>query len=473
MAFRKRRAIGVGCLGLLAILLAAAIYYYIRQQRMTSELQDLVAALDESEPGWRLADLYQKGLDIPAEENSAVLILKLKPLVPRDWRKQDEELDWAEVLPGDPLTAKQEATIRARVGRLEGALPEARKLIERPRGRFKITPAADMISTLLPHLEDVRAAADMLAHDVYWRVHLGQYDEALASCQAGVNVARSLDDEPILISQLVHGTTMNLAVRGVQHTLASGEPGAAALDKLQKSLEDANRQDAFEVSIRGERAAMHELFTNMTNGTVSFGQIVKLMGGRGSTGIQDTAQEFAMMTSARASHIWMLMHFNAALEAGRLPAARQDAQMKQLQQAPISAPMLAKFLAPAWVKCHEAFRRNETRLRCAIVAVALERYRRKHGEWPADLAALMPEFLGKMPRDPYTGEALHYRQTANGVVVFSGGPDGKQAGDFYDKAQPAGPAAAPGGPDMGEYYEFRLWDPPLRGVPVVQRARKP
>ena len=48
------------------------------------------------------------------------------------------------------------------------------------------------------------------------------------------------------------------------------------------------------------------------------------------------------------------------------------------------------------------------RLRCAATACAVERYRLKYGKLPKDLNALVPEFMDKVPVDPFDGKPLRY-----------------------------------------------------------------
>ncbi len=61
----------------------------------------------------------------------------------------------------------------------------------------------------------------------------------------------------------------------------------------------------------------------------------------------------------------------------------------------------------------------------AIVGIAVHQYRLKHGEWPADLAQLVPEFLPEVPCDPFTDGALHlapHPEIAGAVCVYSERP---------------------------------------------------
>lgn len=64
-----------------------------------------------------------------------------------------------------------------------------------------------------------------------------------------------------------------------------------------------------------------------------------------------------------------------------------------------------------------------------IAAIALKRYQLRHGSYPSDLNALVPEFLQKVPRDPIEGQPLKYRLNTNGMfLLYSIGDDGKDDG---------------------------------------------
>ncbi len=56
----------------------------------------------------------------------------------------------------------------------------------------------------------------------------------------------------------------------------------------------------------------------------------------------------------------------------------------------------------------------------AQAAIAIERYRRAHGnEPPETLEALVPEYLETVPADPFDGAPLRYRRLPEGYVVYS------------------------------------------------------
>ncbi len=67
-----------------------------------------------------------------------------------------------------------------------------------------------------------------------------------------------------------------------------------------------------------------------------------------------------------------------------------------------------------------------------ITAIALKRYDLRHGQPPANLAALAPEFLSTVPTDLMDGQPLRYQRNANGsFVLYSVGENLRDdGGDF-------------------------------------------
>jgi hypothetical protein len=111
---------------------------------------------------------------------------------------------------------------------------------------------------------------------------------------------------------------------------------------------------------------------------------------------------------------------------------------------------------PAITKVTSATVRGQALLRCAYTALALERYRQKHGRWPDDLPALVPGQLGALPLDPYDGKPLRYRRTGRGVIIYSVGADVQDNGGNLDRKRFNQP-----GTDIG----LRLWDVAHRRQP--------
>jgi hypothetical protein len=64
-----------------------------------------------------------------------------------------------------------------------------------------------------------------------------------------------------------------------------------------------------------------------------------------------------------------------------------------------------------------------TRVELALLRarVAMERHRLEHGNWPQDLAALVPAYLAEVPVDPMDGKSIRYDVKRR--VIYSVGKD--------------------------------------------------
>jgi len=67
-------------------------------------------------------------------------------------------------------------------------------------------------------------------------------------------------------------------------------------------------------------------------------------------------------------------------------------------------------------------------------AMALELFKKKTGNYPGDLAELVPKTLARAPVDPFSAGPLIYRPTETGYILYSVGPNGKD-----DRGQSSNP----------------------------------
>src|SRR5437773_4540708 len=76
----KRILFGV----LLAVLILTGVYRY-RAWRLDRELDEVVAELDQSDPGWRLEDIEKNRRVLRDEENAALVIQAVIRQIPARW----------------------------------------------------------------------------------------------------------------------------------------------------------------------------------------------------------------------------------------------------------------------------------------------------------------------------------------------------------------------------------------------------
>jgi hypothetical protein len=436
---------------LLIWMLALLVIWILRAP--DREQQTAVDNADHLDPGWTLDELESKRKDLPDEQNAAIRVLAARKLLPDHWLS-DAETMIDDLPPEVQLNAKQTAHLREDLRQAADALTEARKLAGLPEGRYPITYTPDYASTTLLCL-DAREVAHLLKLDAALPAQDGDIDGALVSIRAALNAGRSIGDEPISNSQLLRIHLRRMARNSLERTLAQGQPSADAMAILQELLEDEDGQLLFLFAARGERAGVHKLMLALESREVSLLDLPR------DLSYVKPATEATEFNKLPSTHAWLLLYMNECVEFAKLePWQREqhfvklDAMRSDLIRKEV-APTALVFLPPMR-KVSTADLRSLGQLRCAIAAVAAERYRIENNCWPDSLAVLETKQLKKVPLDPYDGKPLRYRRLADGAIVYSVGPDHADDGGNIDRKNPTAP-----GTDIG----FRLWNPDKRSQP--------
>jgi hypothetical protein len=312
-------------------------------------------------------------------------------------------------------------------------------------------------------VSDARTVAHLLALDVLLRVQENNADGALASCTAILNAGRATGDTPGLVAVPMHIGIVHLALNQIERTLAQGEPSDAALADLQRLLEDEDRQPVLLYGLRGERGNGNRICEGIRSGKVE----ARLFGFRSQWDLEMILESF-LSGSLKSQQANLLRHETRFVEAAKLPPEQQDARLTQIGPAP-QTQLLSRMLSPGMAMVIREHRLVQAQARSVLTALAVERYRRKEGQWPASLTALVPEYLAQVPLDPYDGQPLRYSRLTNGVVIYSLGPDRTDNGGKLDRTY-----QGLTGTDRG----IQLWDVSRRrqlyraapGKPAAQSA---
>jgi len=183
------------------------------------------------------------------------------------------------------------------------------------------------------------------------------------------------------------------------------------------------------------------------------GEIYLDMEGRGRPTSKELVQTFFTRDTLRLQHAEAFPMMNKMVEVAETPAHRRARPLQEFQAMTAARRKeLPTILAPALVKVEANFTRGDAYLACLAAALAAERYRRDHREWPASLEALAPNYIATVPRDPSDAQQVRYAKRADGVVIYSAVADGK--GQVFDPDRPFAP---------GEGIAVRVWDPDRRG----------
>jgi ABC-type transport system involved in multi-copper enzyme maturation permease subunit len=425
--------------------------------------RDLQAALDETDrtdPDWHFPDLEGARKPVPAERNSAPLVLAVHGLLPRWnlWPTQDLVPQLDDLPPQTRLSRQHWLGITSDLEDVEEVLPVLAPLADMPEGRYVVTWSRNPLGTMLPHLDAQYKVGLLLRFDLMLRADEGDPDGALADCRALLNLGRSLGDEPLMVSQNVRNNTARLAVRAAQRVLAQGEPSEAALAELQRCLANEDRHPGFQIGARSERAQTDGLMALIQADEFAWqdlGYFAFRGGGEEDMTGNLEALAYSLTPGAdKESRAALLRHQTALIEAAGLSDEAQGPAFARLEVERKRLPLVARQLSWFGDRICERHRTGRAELRCAEAALAAERYRRRHNRWPERLEELTPDLLAKVPADPFGGAPLHYKRLADGVVIYSVGPNGQDDGGDV--------LATPGLERTGRDLGFRLWDVPAR-----------
>src|SRR5262249_25938289 len=132
--------------------------------------------------------------------------------------------------------------------------------------------------------------------------------------------------------------------------------------------------------------------------------------------------------NALRKHIRFLHGMNEAVEIAKLPLEQQSSLFGEWRRKWGTIDKVGDGMTLAGMSIEDSFLTTHAILRCALAALAAERYRRQTGDWPRSLADLVPNYLSAVPLDPFDATQLRYRRTAEGAVIYSVGRDGRDDG---------------------------------------------
>jgi hypothetical protein len=418
--------------------LAACYYAYRRHQTNEDLNEDIRAAveeLDRTEPGWRLRDLEAARAVIPEDQNSALVMIEAYRLLPPDWQPTTILDRFKDVPPQMRLDDLEAADLRDELAKLQAPLAEARKVATLPNGRYPITFPRNPGAVDLHDVQHARHVAGFLQCDVLAQAHDGDSNGALRSCRAQLNAGRSIGDQPLMIPQLVRIAAVGITFKSAERVLNQTEPDPKDLLALQRLLEEEERFPRLLVSVRGERAVMHEVAAAVECGDIPFSEEV----GQPTTWRERLAER-QVVDMLRAAHPNLLRLHSEGVAIAALPAHERVQPMQALETKWRRQPGIERGLYPVTEVIDRAARRIDGQLRCLITALAIERYRRQHDRLPNTLEQLVPNFLAAVPIDPLDGEPLGYQRLDDKIVVYARCPiitlDWSQA---YDPDEPSPP----------------------------------
>jgi hypothetical protein len=333
---------------------------------------------------------------------------------------------------GEDRTAAAE--LLRSLDRYAAPIAELRRAATRPVTRFPVK-WDDGWSALLPHLAVLKNAATINA--LWIEAHLAQRDSKAAyeDFRFGLRLAAALEKEPVLLSGLVRIAMLQTLGNAVWSGLAIEAWDDSSARQIADDLAPLALLKEWHFAMNSERAAMNTMFDQLVKGTGK--ERAKVLAGTlGAGGANGTLWGLIPTSWLRRNQLWLNRYTDQAL--AQLDPTDERFRAVESRHSPESLRSsfflgryyaLAIVAAPAYDRIEQRYLATHTFLRQIQTACALERFRRKHGEYPQTMDALVPDFIEAVPRDVMDGQPLRYRRVADGrFILYSIGQNGKDDG---------------------------------------------
>jgi hypothetical protein len=357
---------------------------------------------------------------------------RLRNIGARQQAKRTDLKEWQEYFAGNTNYPSGDRTQSAAgdvlhaLSKYDDVISELRTASMRPHSHYPVH-YHEGFSALLPHLSVLRGVSEIARLRAVAELRHGRTNEAFADLKLSLYLAESLKSEPLLISQLVRIALLGAALDTVWETLDGWSD--VQMTELQQTLSRIDVLEDYPKSIRGERAFSNDTFARMRRGENFPGEL-EVAARYGPSGLLYQNQ----LTINRLHQKYVLAPVDVESRKVDVPKALALDDLPELKGWHLYR-LFAKLLFPALSKAVVRFARAQTDIDLAVIACALERHHRLHGQYPASLEELRPKFIEKIPNDVVSGGPLRYsREAADSFTLYAVGFDEK---DNDGKAPPA------------------------------------
>ncbi len=317
------------------------------------------------------------------------------------------------------------------LSKYDSVIEEIRQASRLPYSRFPLTyDSEDPFSIILPHLGGLKFSEKAVRLRSVAELQNNQTELAVEDVRLGLYLANSLRTEVFPISQLVRLAMLEIALQPVWEGLADhrwSEPQLIALDEeLAKFdfLADYPKAQKSEIFFSAEEANYLRRHRDYAR---QFAQM-------GITHSDDASFKFDIYRYMPGGWFYQSAVKNGRTLMGYLPAVNCDSGTISpaiIRQADDAARNDVSFFDPLaslknmfnadylWTgNFLKKIAAGQSDVNLARTAIALERYRLAHGEYPESLDALAPQFIAQVPHDVIGGQPLKYRRTNDGQFVL-------------------------------------------------------
>ncbi len=314
-----------------------------------------------------------------------------------------------------------------------------------------------------PNYVCIRVLAQAFAQRAQCHLLLGQPAAALQELTLINELRRLLSGKPVtLVAAMIDVAVTGLYVETLTDGLRLQAWREPELVALQQQLGEIELLPRVQAGFRRERAAMCQ--TLQVIPANEFAEIFEMRWydkPNSSWWQQHTDPAYLLLKFAPRG--WVFQNLVAIARAEQFTVAIIEAdqrlvapakaaaalrEVERLANHPSPYTLLASRAVPHFLRAASILAQNQTKADQALVACGLERCHRLRGAYPETLAALVPQFIAKIPHDLINGQPLKYRRTDDGsFLLYSVGWNEKDDGGTVVESKDG--TSAPG--DLGDW----------------------
>jgi hypothetical protein len=341
------------------------------------------------------------------------------------------------VVPPQPQSPA--ADVLLAVSKYDATVEGLRQASQLPYSRFPLNYDIERpFDTFLPHLAKIKGITQLLRLRALAELQNGQSEIALADVKLTLRLVEAIHAETFLISQLVRFAMTDIVLQPIYEGLAEHRWSDAQLVALDTELARLDFLADCQLSLRSERAATCAVidYLGKKQSYQRYRDLFRSMGVN-----EDATYSGQLLNKAKAVGIYLMPAgwfeqnklFIARGQQGwitgdifpenHIVSPQKYRVVDQSQSGFFSQSAKPwNFLAKEFLAALGAAGKKASRLQISVdlarTAIALERYRLAHGEFPASLDTLAPQFIAAVPHDVIGGQPLHYRRTSDGQFIL-------------------------------------------------------
>jgi hypothetical protein len=291
---------------------------------------------------------------------------------------------------------------------------------------FVADPAWAFSRAVTPSAAGYRKLAQAFRASILWRASQGDLAGALDDSLVLVDFGMHLEGRGTQIEQLVGIALDAMGTQTVWMLLDSHEAGERDLARVQTRLADLYVRHSSLLDLTGDTAVwlamIQRTFTDDGSGN---GRVLKQGLPLAASGWKDgltsllsfgypDRREMISLIERYCSEYQLALETPPSDPQYEARQARWQALAGESFLLSVSAPAMERMVALVW--------RVTASRRALLTTVAVLRYGKDHGVYPATLDTLVADgYMKELPIDPYSGKAFGYRVTGDDFLLYSWG----------------------------------------------------